>query len=99
MVIQSLLQTIIAQRLEWLGLVQWKSDMLAAMDEALAAEWSSRRREIGLLSVCNPYHCWSWLCGKSKLTGAMVHNIYDMILIINGTKKVVQRGLDWTSRI
>jgi hypothetical protein len=48
-VIQSLLQTIFAQRLRWLGLARWKSGMLAAMDEALAVEWSSRRREIGLL--------------------------------------------------
>jgi hypothetical protein len=48
-VIQSLVQTIFAQRLQWLGLARWKSDMLAAMDEALAAAWSSRRREIGLL--------------------------------------------------
>jgi hypothetical protein len=50
MVIQSLLQTtIVAQRLRWLGLARWKSDILAAMDEALAVEWSSRRREILLL--------------------------------------------------
>jgi hypothetical protein len=50
MVIQSLLQTTIdAQRLRWLGLDRWKSDILAAMDEALAAEWSSRRRGILLL--------------------------------------------------
>jgi hypothetical protein len=48
-VIQSLVPTIFAQRLQWLGLARWKSDMLAAMDEALAAAWSSRRREIGLL--------------------------------------------------
>jgi hypothetical protein len=48
-VIQSLLQTIISQRIQWLGLARWKSDILAAMDEALAVEWSSRRREIGLL--------------------------------------------------
>jgi hypothetical protein len=48
-VIQSLLQTIFAQRLRWLGLARWKSSMLAAIDEALAVEWSSRRREIGLL--------------------------------------------------
>jgi hypothetical protein len=49
MVIQSLLQTIFAERVRWLGLVGWKSDMMAAMDEALATDWSSRSREIGLL--------------------------------------------------
>jgi hypothetical protein len=48
-VIESLLQTIISKRIQWLGLARWKSDILAAMDEALAVEWSSRRREIGLL--------------------------------------------------
>jgi hypothetical protein len=49
MVIQSLLQTIITQRLHWLGLNRWKLDILAAMDEALVVEWSCRRREIGRL--------------------------------------------------
>jgi hypothetical protein len=49
MVIQSLLQTIFAERLRWLGLVRWKSDMLASIDEALATEFSSRRSAIGLL--------------------------------------------------
>jgi hypothetical protein len=49
MVIQSLLQTIITQRLKWLGLNRWKLDILAAMDEALVVEWSCRRREIGRL--------------------------------------------------
>jgi hypothetical protein len=49
MVIQSLLQTIIAQRLHWLGLNRWKLVVLAAMDEALVVEWSCRRREIGRL--------------------------------------------------
>jgi hypothetical protein len=48
-VIQSLLQTIIVQRLRWLGVAQWKSDMLAALDEALATEFSSRRSAIGML--------------------------------------------------
>jgi hypothetical protein len=48
-VIQSLLQTIILQCLRWCGLVRWKTDMLAAMDEALATEWSSRRSAIGML--------------------------------------------------
>jgi hypothetical protein len=48
-VIRSLLPTIIVQRLRWLGLARWKSDMLVAMDEALATEWESRRREIRLL--------------------------------------------------
>jgi hypothetical protein len=48
-VIQSLLLTIFAERVRWLGLVRWKSDMVDAMDEALAVEWASRRREIRLL--------------------------------------------------
>jgi hypothetical protein len=48
-VIQSLLPTIFAQRLRWLGVAQWKSDMSDAMDEALATEISSRRTAIGLL--------------------------------------------------
>jgi hypothetical protein len=48
-VIQSLLQTIIVQCLRWRGLVRWKTDLLAAMDEALATEWSSRRSAIGML--------------------------------------------------
>jgi hypothetical protein len=33
----------------WLGLAQWKADMLAALDGALAAGWSSRQRNMGLL--------------------------------------------------
>jgi hypothetical protein len=48
-VIQSLLQTIFAERVRWLGLVRWKSDMVDAMDEALATEFSSRRSAIGML--------------------------------------------------
>jgi hypothetical protein len=44
-----LLQTIIVQCLRWRGLVRWKTDLLAAMDEALATEWSSRRSAIGML--------------------------------------------------
>jgi hypothetical protein len=48
-VIQSLLQTLVAERVRWLGLDRWKSDMVDAMDEALAVEWASRRREIRLL--------------------------------------------------
>jgi hypothetical protein len=48
-VIESLLQTIIVQRLRWLGLARWKADMLAALDGALAVDWSSRPREIRLL--------------------------------------------------
>jgi hypothetical protein len=46
MVIRSLLQTIFVR---WLGVAQWKLDILDAMDEALAVEFSSRRREIGML--------------------------------------------------
>jgi hypothetical protein len=49
LVIRSLLTTIFAERVRWLGLVRWKSDMVAAMDKALAVEWASRRREIRLL--------------------------------------------------
>jgi hypothetical protein len=48
-VIQLLLPTIFAERVGWLGLVRWKSDMADAMDEAFAVEWASRRREIRLL--------------------------------------------------
>jgi hypothetical protein len=47
-VIQSLLQTIFAERVRWLGLVRWKSDMVASINEALATEeFSSRRNVIG----------------------------------------------------
>jgi hypothetical protein len=46
MVIQSLLQLIIAQRLHWLGLNRWKLDILATMDEALVVEWSVMQKEI-----------------------------------------------------
>jgi hypothetical protein len=49
MVIRSLLQAIFAERIRWLGLVQWKLDMVDAMDEALAVESSSRRSAIGML--------------------------------------------------
>jgi hypothetical protein len=49
LVIQSFLPTLVAERVRWLGLVRWKSDMVDAMDEALAVEWASRRREIRLL--------------------------------------------------
>jgi hypothetical protein len=48
-VIQSLLQTTISQRIQWLGLARWKSDISAAMDEALAAEWPLKRPESRLL--------------------------------------------------
>jgi hypothetical protein len=47
LVIRSLLPPIFAERVRWLGLVRWKSDMVAAIDEALAAE--SRRSAIRLL--------------------------------------------------
>jgi hypothetical protein len=49
MVIRSLLPTIFAERVQWLGVAQWKSDILDAMDEALAVEFSSRRSAIGML--------------------------------------------------
>jgi hypothetical protein len=48
LVIRSLL-TIVAERVRWLGLVRWKSDMVASIDEALATEFSSRRSAIGTL--------------------------------------------------
>jgi hypothetical protein len=44
-----LLPTIFAERVRWLGLVRWKSDMMASIDEALATQLSSRRSAIGLL--------------------------------------------------
>jgi hypothetical protein len=44
-----LIKSLIVQRIQWLGLAQWKADMLAALDGALAVDWSSRQREIGLL--------------------------------------------------
>jgi hypothetical protein len=47
--IQSLLPMIFAKRLRSLGLARWTSDMLAAMEEALTTEWSSRRNKISLL--------------------------------------------------
>eukprot|EP00980_Cylindrotheca_fusiformis_P015161 scaffold4189_cov86-Cylindrotheca_fusiformis.AAC.6 len=49
-VIRSLLQaTVLVKRIDWLGLDQWKLDTLqAVVDKALAVDWSSRRREIGL---------------------------------------------------
>jgi hypothetical protein len=46
LVIRSLLQTIFAERVRLLGLVRWKSNIVDAMNEALAVEWASRRREI-----------------------------------------------------
>jgi hypothetical protein len=49
-VIQSLLATILVDRLLWLGLFRWQSDIWTAMKEALAVEASSRRRAVGLLS-------------------------------------------------
>jgi hypothetical protein len=49
MVIRSLLLMIFAERVRWLGVAQWKSDILDAMDEALAVELSSRRSAIGML--------------------------------------------------
>jgi hypothetical protein len=48
-VIRSLLPTIFAERVRWLGLARWKSNMLDAMDEAIATEFSSRRSAIGML--------------------------------------------------
>jgi hypothetical protein len=48
-VFQSLLPMIFAKRLRWLGLARWTSDMLTAIDKALTTEWSSRRKEIGML--------------------------------------------------
>jgi hypothetical protein len=48
-VIHSLVQTIVTQRLQRLGLAQWKLDISTALNEALAVEGSSRRRAVGLL--------------------------------------------------
>jgi hypothetical protein len=48
LVIRSLLPTIFAEIVRWLGLVRWKSDMVASIDEALATEFSSRRSAIGM---------------------------------------------------
>jgi hypothetical protein len=48
-VIQLLIRTIIVQRMQWLGLARWKTDVLAALDSAFAIDWSSREREIRLL--------------------------------------------------
>jgi hypothetical protein len=49
-VIHSLVQAIITQRLQWLGLAQWKLDISTALNEDLTVEGSSsRQREIGLL--------------------------------------------------
>jgi hypothetical protein len=45
----TVIKSVIVQRIQWLGLAQWKADMLAALDSALAVDWSSRQREIGLL--------------------------------------------------
>jgi hypothetical protein len=49
LLIGSLLPTIFAERVRWLGLLRWKSNIVNAMDEALAVEWASRKREIRLL--------------------------------------------------
>jgi hypothetical protein len=49
LVIRSLLPTIFAERVRWLGLIRWKSDMVTSIDEALATEFSFRRRAIGML--------------------------------------------------
>jgi hypothetical protein len=48
-VIKSLPPTIFPERVRWLGLVRWKSDMVDAIDEAVAVEWASRRSAIRLL--------------------------------------------------
>jgi hypothetical protein len=49
LVIQSLLQTIFAERVRWFGLFRWKSDMVASIDEALATDFPTRRSAIGTL--------------------------------------------------
>jgi hypothetical protein len=49
LVIRSLLPPIFAERVRWLGLVRWKSDMVASINEALEAEFSSRRSAFGML--------------------------------------------------
>jgi hypothetical protein len=45
----TVIKSLIVQRIQWLGLAQWKADMLAALDGALAVDYSLRRREVGLL--------------------------------------------------
>jgi hypothetical protein len=66
MLIESLLQRTIVQRIQWLGLARWKADISTGLDlalgvlgwspeprtiqiKALAAGWSFRKREIGVL--------------------------------------------------
>jgi hypothetical protein len=43
-VLDSLLETSFAQRMQWLGLARWKSDISTTVDEAFAVEGSSRRK-------------------------------------------------------
>eukprot|EP00980_Cylindrotheca_fusiformis_P002164 scaffold490_cov54-Cylindrotheca_fusiformis.AAC.1 len=45
-VIRSLLQAMVVKRVNERGLDWWKSDLLQAVDNVVAVDWSSRRREI-----------------------------------------------------
>jgi hypothetical protein len=47
----AVIKSLIVQRIQWLGLAQWKVDMLAALDGALAVDWLSRQREMGRLYI------------------------------------------------
>lgn len=41
-VIEFTLQTMIARRLKWIGSVQWQSEVVDALNEALSAEWETK---------------------------------------------------------
>eukprot|EP00980_Cylindrotheca_fusiformis_P025357 scaffold13505_cov69-Cylindrotheca_fusiformis.AAC.5 len=43
------IREVVRTRVHWLGLDLWKSDILQAVDEALAVDWSIRRRAIGVV--------------------------------------------------
>eukprot|EP00980_Cylindrotheca_fusiformis_P005997 scaffold1284_cov108-Cylindrotheca_fusiformis.AAC.11 len=40
------IRRVVQTRIDWLGLDRWKLDMLQALDQALAVDWSSRSMEI-----------------------------------------------------
>jgi hypothetical protein len=67
--IQLLLPTILFNRLHWLGLVRWQSDIVTAMNEALAVEGSSRRRAVGVLAF--KIATYEWLESMSLLELAL----------------------------
>jgi hypothetical protein len=100
-VLQSLLPTIFAERVGRLGLVRWKSDMVDAMDEALAVEWPSRRREIRLLYF--KLATYERLESVSLLELALWKVKIDSCKAAYDTDhergEECRRGLDWTGRI